>query len=378
MGSFQGVFSKVPATELGAIATKAVVERAGISPQKIEQLLFGCVLPAGLGQSAARQVALKAGLPVSTPSTLISKACGSGMQALICTHDQIIAGSYGVAIAGGMENMSRAPYLLQNVRSGKRIDRGEIQDHLFFDGLQDPDSGRLMGSFAQETADRYGIARVDMDAYAAESLWRAQKACKEGDFAEEMAAVPITQNGEPFDVVLDEPPGNVSLEKISQLKPVFKEDGTITAANSSSISDGAAALLLMSESEARVHQVQPLARLVAHAYHAREPGEFPIAPVDAITQVLQRAGWEMTDVDLFEINEAFAVVPMIAMRELGIDRLRLNISGGACALGHPIGASGARIVVTLCYALKRLNKKRGVAAICIGGGEATAVAIELI
>jgi acetyl-CoA C-acetyltransferase len=378
MGSLLGAFATTPAPLLGAAVTKAALARAGLPDYAVDELVFGCVLPAGLGQAPARQVALGAGLALSTPCTTINKVCGSGMKAVMIAHDQIAAGSSAVAVAGGMENMSLAPYFIAKARAGLRAGHGEIKDHMFFDALEDWDSGRAMGSFAQDIADKHGVTRQQMDDYALASLQRAKGAITQGYFEKEIIPVAIkTKKGEEL-ISVDEQPGSAQPEKIPKLKAAFKENGTITAANSSSISDGAAALVLMRESEAKKRKLQPLARIVAHSSHAIQPCDFPIAPIGSIEKVLQKANWKIADVDLFEINEAFAVVAMLAMNTLGIAHSKLNVNGGACALGHPVGASGARIIVTLMYALQRLNKNKGVASICIGGGEATSIAIEML
>ncbi len=378
MGAFQGAFSTVSAVELGAVATRLALQQSGLTSDNIDELLFGCVLPAGLLQAPARQVALAADLPLTTQCSTINKVCGSGMKTTMLAHDQILAGSCNTAIAGGMENMTQSPYFIAKARGGLRIGHGEIKDHMFCDGLEDAYSGRLMGSFAQHTADQFSISREQMDNYAIESLTRAQKAIASGYFDAEIAPVTIkTRKGE-LTVSVDEQPGKANIEKIPKLKPAFAEDGTVTAANSSSISDGAAALVLMKQSQANALGLKPLARIVAHASHARHPSEFTLAPVGAMDKVLDAANWTIDDVDLFEINEAFAMVTLLATQELNLDPNKVNVNGGACALGHPLGASGARIIVTLIYALKRLNKQRGIASICIGGGEATAIAIEII
>ena len=378
MGAFQGAFSTVSGVELGAVATRLALQQSGLPSDSIDELLFGCVLPAGLLQAPARQVALAADLPLTTQCSTINKVCGSGMKTTMLVHDQILAGSCETAIAGGMENMTQSPYFIAKARGGLRIGHGEIKDHMFCDGLEDAYSGRLMGSFAQHTADQFAISREQMDNYAIESLTRAQKAIANGFFEAEIAPVTVkTRKGE-VTVSVDEQPGNANIEKIPKLKPAFAEDGTVTAANSSSISDGAAALVLMKQSRANALGLKPLARIVAHASHARHPSEFTLAPVGAMDKVLDAANWTIDDVDLFEINEAFAMVTLLAIQELNLDPNKVNVNGGACALGHPLGASGARIIVTLIYALKRLNKQRGIASICIGGGEATAMAIEII
>ena len=378
MGGLLGAFATTPAPILGAIATKAALERAGLSGNEVEELIFGCVLPAGVGQAPARQVALGAGMTLSTQCTTINKVCGSGMKAVLFAHDQIKAGTCNIAVAGGMENMSLAPYFIPKARAGLRAGHDEIKDHMFFDALEDAYTGRAMGSFAQDTADNNKVTREEMDAYALESLKRAKEAIAKGYFEKEMIPVTVkTKKGEEK-ISIDEQPGSAQPEKIPKLKAAFKEGGTITAANSSSISDGAAALVLMTESEAKKRNLKPMARIVAHSSNAVQPCDFPIAPIGSIEKVLQKANWKIADVDLFEINEAFAVVAMLAMKKFGIDHSKLNVNGGACALGHPVGASGARIIVTLMYALQRLNKKKGIASICIGGGEANSIAIEMI
>ena len=378
MGGFQGSLSSVPAVELGAIAIREAVARAGIQPGDVEEVIMGCVLPAGLKQGPARQAALGAGLPSAAGCTTINKLCGSGMKAVMLAHDALKAGSNSVMVAGGMESMSNAPYILEKARTGLRMGHGEIKDHMFLDGLEDARTGRLMGSFAQETADQYGISREEMGAYAIESLKRAQNAISSGVLASEI--VPVTVSSRKGDVLVkdDEQPLNANLEKIPTLKPAFRKDGTITAANASSISDGASALVLMTAAEAAKRGLKPLAKIVAHATQSQDPSEFTIAPIGAMTNLLKKAGWDKNDVDLFEINEAFAMVTMLAMREHGLDHAKVNVYGGACAQGHPVGSTGSRIIVTLINALQRTGGKRGVASLCIGGGEATAVAIELI
>lgn len=377
MGGMLGDFASVPAAELGAVAVRAALARSGVKAESLEETIMGCVLPAGQGQAPARQASRGAGLPDAVGATTVNKMCGSGMKAVMLAHDALLAGSGTAYIAGGMESMSNAPYLLPKARAGYRMGHGQVIDHMFFDGLEDAyDKGRLMGSFAEECADSYGFTREAQDAFAIESLQRAQKAMQEGKFMQEIASV--TVSGRKGDVVveLDEQPPKAKLDKIPTLKPAFRKDGTVTAANASSISDGAAALVLMRESEAIKQGVKPLARIVAHASHARKPNEFAVAPVGAMEKVLKQAGWEAEQVDLWEINEAFAVVTMAAMAELKLDHAKVNVHGGACALGHPIGASGARVLVTLLYALQHYDKRKGVASLCIGGGEATAVAIE--
>ncbi len=378
MGGFQGSLSALTAPQLGAAALRAAVERAGIAPAEVDEVIMGCVLAAGLKQGPARQAALDAGLPPATGCTTINKLCGSGMKAVMLAHDLLKAGSNRVMLAGGMESMSNAPYILEKARSGLRMGHAELKDHMFLDGLEDARSGRLMGSFAQDTADQYGLTREAMDAYAIESLRRAQAAIASGALAAEIVPIKVsTRKGEVL-VKDDEQPLNAAPDKIPGLKPAFKKDGSITAANSSSISDGASALLLMTAAEAARRGLQPLARIVGHATHSQAPGEFTLAPVGALGKLFARTGWNKADVDLFEINEAFAMVTMLAMREHGLDPAKVNVFGGACAQGHPIGSTGSRIVVTLINALRRTGGRRGVAALCIGGGEATALAVELV
>ncbi|OLU18125.1 acetyl-CoA acetyltransferase [Pseudomonas sp. PA1(2017)] len=378
MGGFQGSLSSVSATDLGATAIGAAVARAGIDASDVQEVIMGCVLPAGLKQGPARQASLAAGLPSATGCTTINKLCGSGMKAVMLAHDLIKAGSAEVVIAGGMESMSNAPYLLPKARGGLRMGHGEVKDHMFFDGLEDARTGRLMGSFAQETADRYGITREEMDAYAIESLRRAQQAMQSGALADEIVPVSVATRKGDLEVNEDEQPLNARIDRIAGLKPAFSKDGSITAANASSISDGASALLLMSAEQARARGLQPLARIVAHATQSQDPSEFTIAPIGAIGKVLDKAGWQKDQVDLFEINEAFAMVTMLAMREHDLDHAKVNIYGGACAQGHPVGSTGSRIIVTLINALRQTGGKRGIASLCIGGGEATAVAIEVL
>ena len=378
MGAFQGAFSSVSAVELGAVATRLALQQSGLGSDDIDELLFGCVLSAGLLQAPARQVALAADLPLTTQCSTVNKVCGSGMKTTMLAHDQILAGSCETAVSGGMENMTQSPYFIAKARGGLRLGHGEIKDHMFCDGLEDAYSGRLMGSFAQQTADQFEISREQMDNYAIESLTRAQAAIANGYFDAEIAPVTVKTRKGTIAVSVDEQPGNAKIEKIPKLKPAFAKDGTVTAANSSSISDGAAALVLMKQSRAQALGLKPLARIVAHASHARHPSEFTMAPVGAMDKVLAAANWSIDEVDLFEINEAFAMVTLLAIQELNLDPAKVNVNGGACALGHPLGASGARILVTLIYALKRLNKQRGIASLCIGGGEATAMAIEII
>jgi len=378
MGGLMGNLSSVRSPDLGATAIKAVVDASGLPADDVDQVIMGCVLSGALGQAPARQAALGAGLPVSTGCVTINKMCGSGMKAVMDAHDQIVAGSSDVMVAGGMENMSLSPYLLPKARGGMRMGHGEVLDSMFFDGLEDAYQGGLMGTFAQATADRYAITREAMDDFAIESLKRANRAIDSGWFEDEIAPVTIKDRKGETLVAVDEQPGKANPEKIPTLKPAFKTDGTITAANASSISDGGAALLLMRESTAKAKGLVPLVRMVGHATHAQKPADFSIAPISAIDKLLNKVGWIKDEVDLFEINEAFAVVTMLATQELGLDPEKVNVNGGACALGHPIGGSGARVLVTLIHALKRLNKQRGVASLCIGGGEATAVAVELM
>lgn len=379
MGGFQGVLASLTAPQLGAAAIRAAVERAGVEAQDIDEVLFGCVLSAGLGQAPARQAALGAGLSRSTVCTTLNKMCGSGMQAAILAHDSLLAGSAQVAVAGGMESMSNAPYLLDRARSGYRMGHGRVLDHMFLDGLEDAyDKGRLMGTYAEDCAELNGISRQMQDAFAVDSLMRAQQAISNGRFSAEIVPVQVTVGKEQRLISEDEQPPKARIDKIPTLKPAFREGGTVTAANSSSISDGAAALVLMRRSEAQRRGLKPLAVIHGHAAFADEPGLFPTAPIGAIKKLMSKVEWSLTDVDLFEINEAFAVVALVAMSTLEISHDKLNIHGGACALGHPIGASGARILVTLISALRQKGLKRGVAAVCIGGGEATAVALECL
>ena len=378
MGGFQGSLSSIAAVDLGAAAIRAAVERAGVAPADVQEVIMGCVLPAGLKQGPARQASLNAGLPSATGCTTINKLCGSGMKAVMMAFDSLKAGSNSVMIAGGMESMSNAPYVMTKARAGLRMGHGEIKDHMFLDGLEDARTGRLMGSFAQETADQYGITREEMDAYAIESLKRAQAAIASGALDAEI--VPVTVSGRKGDVVVkdDEQPLTANLEKIPGLKPAFRKDGSITAANASSISDGASALLLMTAEEAARRGLKPLAKIVAHATQSQDPSEFTIAPIGSISNLLKKTGWNKAEVDLFEINEAFAMVTMLAIREHGLDHAKVNVYGGACAQGHPVGSTGSRIILTLINALKNTGGKRGIASLCIGGGEATAVAVELI
>ncbi|WP_295482935.1 acetyl-CoA C-acyltransferase [Pseudomonas sp. SC11] len=379
MGGLQGDLKSLTAPQLGSAAIRAAVERAGLQPDSVEQVLFGCVLPAGLGQAPARQAALGAGLDKHTTCTTLNKMCGSGMQAAILAHDLLSAGSAEVVVAGGMESMSNAPYLLDKARAGYRMGHGRILDHMFLDGLEDAyDKGRLMGTFAEDCAQANGFDRQAQDAFAIDSLTRAQAAIDHGRFADEIVAVEVTDGKQKRLVEHDEQPPKARLDKIAQLKPAFRDGGTVTAANSSSISDGAAALVMMRRSEAEKRGLQPLAVIHGHAAFADSPALFPTAPIGAIERLVERTGWRLAEVDLFEINEAFAVVTLAAMKHLDLPRDKVNIHGGACALGHPIGASGARILVTLLWALRQNNLRRGIAAICIGGGEATAMAVECL
>ena len=378
MGGFQGSLATLSAPELGAASIQAAIQRAGLQPTDIEEVIMGCVLPAGLKQGPARQAMRQAGLPDSTGAVTINKLCGSGMKAVMQAADAIKAGSASIIVAGGMESMSNAPYILTKARAGYRMGHGEVKDHMFLDGLEDAETGRLMGSFAQDMANSKGYTREQMDDFAIRSLKRAQTAVNEGYFADEI--VPVHVSTRKGDVVVDkdEQPFNANIEKIPTLRPAFAKDGTITAANASSISDGASALVLTSAENAANKGLQPLAKIVAYATNSQHPSEFTIAPVAAIQKVLDKAGWQVADVDLWEINEAFAMVTMCPMDEFKLDPEKVNINGGACALGHPVGSTGSRIILTLIHALKRTGGKRGVAALCIGGGEATAVAIELL
>lgn len=378
MGGFMGDFSSLTSPQLGSIAIRAAVERAGLAPEQIDEVVMGCVLAAGLGQAPARQAALGAGLPLAAGCTTVNKMCGSGMRAAMFAHDMLLAGSHDIMVAGGMESMSNAPYLLPRARGGLRLGHGEVKDHMFLDGLEDAyDKGRLMGSFAEECADSYQFTREAQDRFAIASTTRALQAGNDGSFDWEIT--PVTVTGRKADTVIDrdEQPIKANIDRISTLKAAFRKGGTVTAANSSSISDGAAALVLMRRSTAEKLGVSPQATLVAHSTHAQEPGLFTTAPSGAIRKLLAKTGWSTDSVDLWEINEAFAVVTMAAMHDLGLRHERVNIHGGACALGHPIGASGARIIVTLVGALRKTGGRRGVASLCIGGGEATAVGIEL-
>ncbi|MGO9720523.1 MAG: acetyl-CoA C-acyltransferase [Methylocella sp.] len=379
IGGFQGDFKDLAAASLGAVAAKAALARSAVRPEDIDELIFGCVLPAGQGQAPARQAALAAGLPEAVPCTTVNKMCGSGMKAIMFSHDILCAGSARIALAGGMESMTNAPYLLDRARSGYRMGHGKLLDHMFLDGLEDAYGEHLpMGAFAEDCARAFQFTRTAQDAFAVTSLERAQRAIAGGSFEQEIAPVAV-RNGKDGEriIVHDEQPLKARPDKIPFLKPAFREGGTVTAANSSSISDGAAALLLMRRSEAEARGIAPLAAIRAHATHAQAPSQFPTAPIGALRKLMDKTGWSLADVDLFEINEAFAVVAMAAMRELNLPHEKVNVHGGACALGHPIGASGARIVVTLLAAMQKYGLKRGAAALCIGGGEATAIALEL-
>ncbi|MBK7208833.1 MAG: thiolase family protein [Dokdonella sp.] len=378
IGSFLGQFTGVPTTTLGATAIKAAVEQAGVPVADVSEVIMGCVLPANLGQAPARQASLAAGLPKSTGCTTINKVCGSGMKAIMLAHDLVKAGSASIVVAGGMESMTNAPHMLPNSRTGNRYGNFNAVDHMAWDGLTNPYDGQSMGVFAEATADKYGFTREEQDAFAIESVKRAQAAIASGAFAEEIVAVTVSTRKGDVEFATDEQPGNSDISKIPTLKPAFRRDGgTVTAASSSSISDGAAATVVMSADEAARRGLKPLASIVGHATNSQDPEWFTTAPVGAIERVLKQVGWNIGDVDLFEINEAFAVVAMTPIRELGIPHAKINVNGGACALGHPIGASGARLVITLINALRKRGGKRGVASLCIGGGEATAIAIEL-
>jgi acetyl-CoA C-acetyltransferase len=377
IGAFQGVFSDVSATDLGAAAVAAAVAESGVEPGDVGRVLMGCVLPAGLGQAPARQAALGGGLPKGVPCATVNKMCGSGMEALVLGHDLIAAGSAGVVVAGGLESMTNAPYLMPKARRGYRMGHQEVLDHMFYDGLQDIYEGHMMGHFAEATSQKYGFTREDQDAFAIESVTRATRAAGDGSFDAEITPVTVkTRKGE-HTVSVDEVPGTVSVEKIPNLRPAFAKDGTVTAASSSSISDGAAALVIMRASEAEKRGLKPLARIVGHSAFAHEPAWFTTAPVHALKSLQERLGWTPDDVDIYEINEAFACVTMAAMTDCGIDHAKVNVNGGACALGHPIGATGARITTTLLHAMRARNLKRGIATQCIGGGEATAIALEI-
>jgi acetyl-CoA C-acetyltransferase len=378
IGAFQGVLSPVKATELGAIAARAALADAGVDPATLDEVIFGCVLPAGLGQAPARQAALAAGVPAGIPATTVNKMCGSGMKAVMLAGDAILAGHARVVLAGGLESMSNAPYLLLKARSGYRMGHSELYDHMFYDGLQSPWDGQSMGCFAEATAEKYSYSRADQDRFAAESVRRAQQAIESGAFRAEIA--PVTIRGRKGEEIVDrdETPFTLDINKIPSLKPAFRKDGTVTAASSSSISDGGAAIVVAGGAAAAERGLRPIARILGYASHAQAPEWFTTAPAPAIRKAVDRAGWSLKDVDLFEINEAFACVTMAATQDLGIDAARVNVNGGACALGHPIGATGARLITTLVHALRARGLHRGVASQCIGGGEATAIAIELI
>jgi acetyl-CoA C-acetyltransferase len=377
IGAFQGVLSPATAPQLGAAAISGAIARGGITPADVQEVIMGCVLPAGLGQAPARQAALGATIPQGVPTTTINKMCGSGMKAIMMAADQIRTGDVSIAVAGGLESMSNAPYLLPKARAGLRMGHGEVLDHMFYDGLQSPFDGQLMGVFAENTAQKYGFSRADQDAFATESTQRALKAIDSGAFAAEIAPVTVKSRKGEIVVERDETPFTVDLSKIPTLKPAFRKDGTVTAAASSSISDGAAAAVLMSAAEAQRRGIRPLARVLGYASFAREPEWFTTAPAGAIQKLLTQLGWKAADAHLYEVNEAFAVVTMAAMRDVGFDHARTNVNGGACALGHPIGATGARIVATLVHALRARGGGRGIASLCIGGGEATAIAVEV-
>jgi acetyl-CoA C-acetyltransferase len=377
IGAFQGAFTTVTAPELGAVAARAALADSGVAPDELDEVMFGCVLPAGQGQAPARQAAVAAGIATSVPATTVNKMCGSGMKAVMLGADQIRAGNAQAILAGGLESMSNSPYLLMEARSGYRMGHSELIDHMFHDGLQSPWDGQSMGCFADITSEKYGFTRADQDSYAAESVRRAQRAVKEGDFEAEIAPVTVTTRKGANVVAADETPFGVDIERIPNLKPAFNAKGTVTAASSSSISDGAAAVVIASAAFAATHGLKPLARIVAYSSHAQAPEWFTTAPGPAIRKALDSAGWKVADVDLFEINEAFACVTMAAIKDLDIDPARVNVNGGACALGHPIGATGARLITTLVHALRRRGLRRGVASQCIGGGEATAIAIEI-
>jgi acetyl-CoA C-acetyltransferase len=378
VGAFQGAFASVTAPQLGAVAIKAALADSGVSPAQVDEVIMGCVLSAGIGQAPARQAALGAGLPIGVPTTTVNKMCGSAMRAVMSGADQILAGSAQIVVAGGIESMTNAPYLLPKARSGYRMGNQEVLDHMFFDGLQSPWDGKLMGCFADATSEKYGFTRQAQDEFAAESVRRAVAAVNNGDFKEEVAPVATKSRKGEVLVDKDETPFTLDIAKIPTLKPAFKKDGTVTAASSSGISDGAAALVLARESFALAQGLKPIARILGYASFAREPEWFTIAPIGAIQKLLKQLNWQANDVDLYEINEAFAAVTMAAEKELSLDHAKVNVNGGACALGHPIGATGARIMTTLIYALKARGKKRGIASLCIGGGEATAIAVELV
>jgi len=377
IGSFQGQFNNASALDLGAAAIDGAIRHAGIDAADLSEVIMGCVLPAGLGQAPARQASLKAGVPTSVGCTTVNKVCGSGLKAVMLGHDAIKAGSSEIVVAGGMESMTNAPYLLPKARGGQRMGHGEMLDHMFWDGLQSPYDKQMMGMFGEMCADKYAFSRVDQDGFAVASVERAQRAVHQGDFVDEIVPVTVTVRRQEHVFAEDEEPHRCNIGKIPTLRPAFKKDGTVTAANASKISDGAAATVLMTAAEADKRGLEPLAKIVAHATFAHEPEWFTTAPSAAIAQVVEKAGWTMDEVDLFEINEAFAAVTMAAMADNDLDHNKVNVNGGACALGHPIGASGARILVTLIHALRHRGLKRGVASLCLGGGEAVAVAIEI-
>ncbi|MDA0369663.1 MAG: acetyl-CoA C-acyltransferase [Proteobacteria bacterium] len=378
IGNFQGCFSSVEGPVLGGAAIEAALARAGVAPADVDDVIMGCVLPAGMGQAPARQAALAGGIPLSVGATTINKMCGSGMRATMMAADQLVAGSASIMVAGGFESMSNAPYLLDKARGGYRLGNGKIYDHMFLDGLEDKieQPGKLMGAFAEDTAEQYQFTREQQDAFAVTSLGRAKKANEDGSFSDEIVPVTVKSRSGETTISNDELPFTAKLEKIPQLKPAFREGGTVTAANSSAISDGAAAVVLMLESEAEKRSLTPLARIIGYTTHSQESSKFTTAPIGAINKLFEKTGWSRDTVDLFEVNEAFAVVTMAAMKDIGVDSDRMNVHGGACALGHPVGASGARIIATLYHALTKNGLDRGVASLCIGGGEATAIAIE--
>jgi acetyl-CoA C-acetyltransferase len=378
VGSFQGTLAAATAPQLAAAAIRACIDDTGLDGTRIDEALFGCVLPAGIGQAPARQAVLASGLPQSVTTTTVNKVCGSGMKTVMIGHDLLQAGSANIVLAGGMESMSNAPYLLPKARSGYRMGHQEVLDHMFYDGLQNPYDGNMMGFFAEETAKKYDLSRDAQDAFTTESVTRAMNAISNGDFAAEITPVTVTKRRKESVVEHDEEPARCDLDGIGSMRPAFAKDGTVTAASSSSISDGAAALLLMRESDARQQGLAPIARIAGHASHAHEPEWFTTAPVGAIRKLLATTGWTVNDVDLFEINEAFACVTMAAMRDLEIEHAKVNVNGGACALGHPIGASGARIITTLLHAMRNRDAQRGIASLCIGGGEAVAIAVESV
>ena len=377
IGAFQGAFSDAKATDLGAAAIAAAIADSGVAPADVDQVFMGCVLPAGLGQAPARQAALGGGIPIGVPCTTVNKMCGSGMQTVVLGHDMIMANSAAIVVAGGLESMTNAPYMMPKARRGFRMGHQEVLDHMFFDGLQDIYEGNMMGHYAEVTAQKYGFTREEQDAYAIESVTRARRAIEDGSFEAEITPVTVTSRRKEVVVSEDEGPGNANIEKIPQLRAAFAKDGTVTAASSSSISDGAAALVIMRASDAEKRGLTPLARIVGHSAFAHEPGWFTTAPVFALQALHEKLGWSQEDVDLYEINEAFACVTMAAMRDIGIDHAKVNVNGGACALGHPIGATGARITTTLLHAMRARILKRGIATQCIGGGEAVAIGLEI-